>query len=82
MLDEAMGWAAMFSGFYNVTAKMQVRYRKMARMDQSYNVSCTIVEKDFPSGSETEASMVTADGTVIAEASSTQFIVNAASPNQ
>jgi hypothetical protein len=53
----------------------------MARIDESYNVSCTVVKKTSRL-IETEASMVAPDGTIIAEASSTQFIVSAASPDQ
>jgi acyl-coenzyme A thioesterase PaaI-like protein len=77
VLDESMGQVAMFAGFHNVTARMQVRYRKMVRIGESYTVSCTITKKTSRL-IETEAIMVAADGSVVAEASSTQFIVNLA----
>jgi acyl-coenzyme A thioesterase PaaI-like protein len=80
VLDEAMGQAALFAGFHNVTAKMQVRFRKMACIDEPYIVSCTITRKTSRL-LETEASLIAADGTVVADASSTQFIVNTASQN-
>ncbi len=29
VLDEAMGWTAVYAGYNNVTAKMQTRFRRM-----------------------------------------------------
>jgi acyl-coenzyme A thioesterase PaaI-like protein len=75
VLDEAMGQAALFAGFHNVTAKMQVRYRKMARLEETYTITCTVVRQTSRL-IETEASLLSADGSVVAEATSTQFIVN------
>jgi acyl-coenzyme A thioesterase PaaI-like protein len=75
ILDEVIGWASMFAGTNNVTAKMQVRYRQMLPLSGTYNLSCTIV-KQSSRLVETEASITGKDGTVYAEATSTQFIVN------
>ena len=75
VLDEAIGWASMFAGTNNVTAKMQVRYRQMLPINGTYNLSCTII-KQTSRLIETTASISGQDGTVFAEATSTQFIVS------
>jgi acyl-coenzyme A thioesterase PaaI-like protein len=77
VLDEAMGQVAMFAGFHNVTAKMQVRYRKMARIDKTYTITCSVARKTSRL-IETDARLIADDGSVVAEATSTQFIVNTA----
>jgi acyl-coenzyme A thioesterase PaaI-like protein len=74
VLDESMGWAAMFAGLYNVTAKMQVRYRQIAPIGKTYLVSCTI-SKHTSRLIETEAIMTDLNGELFAEGTSTQFVV-------
>lgn len=75
VLDEAIGWAAMFAGTNNVTAKMQVRYRRMIPINQTYTVSCRVA-KQTSRLIETEARIADQSGVVFAEATSTQFIVS------
>ncbi len=75
VLDEAIGWAAMFAGTNNVTAKMQVRYRRMVPLRQTYIVSCRII-KQSSRLIETEAKLADLNGNVFTEASSTQFVVS------
>jgi acyl-coenzyme A thioesterase PaaI-like protein len=74
VLDEAMGWVAMFAGTNNVTAKMQVRFRQMVPIGQTYTVSCTVT-KQTTRLIETQATLKDKKGEVLAEATSTQFIV-------
>jgi len=74
ILDEAMGWAAMFSGLYNVTAKMQIRFRQMMPVGKTYIVSCTIT-RHTKRLVNTEAVITGQDGEVFAEGTSTQFVV-------
>jgi acyl-coenzyme A thioesterase PaaI-like protein len=74
VLDEAMGWAALFAGTYNVTAKMQVRYRQVVPIGKTYRISCTITNKTKRLV-ETEAFLTDENGKVYAEATSTQFVV-------
>jgi acyl-coenzyme A thioesterase PaaI-like protein len=74
ILDEAMGTVAMCAGYTNVTAKMQTRYRKMAPIETPLLVSCTITNKTSRL-IETDAKLSLQDGTVLAEATSTQFII-------
>ncbi len=74
VLDEAMGWVAMFAGTNNVTAKLQVRFRQMVPIGQTYIVSCTVT-KQTNRLIETEATLKDKNGQILAEGSSTQFIV-------
>jgi acyl-coenzyme A thioesterase PaaI-like protein len=74
VLDEAMGWAAMFAGVHNITAKMQVRFRRMVPIGQMYKVSCRI-SKLTSRLIETEATLTDLSGQVFAEGSSTQFVI-------
>jgi acyl-coenzyme A thioesterase PaaI-like protein len=77
-LDEAIGQAVMIlSGVFNVTAKMQVRYRKMAPIEDSYTLTGAIT-KQTSRLVETEAKLIANDGSIVAEAISTQFVVNQA----
>ncbi|MBP1707231.1 MAG: putative thioesterase family protein [Chloroflexi bacterium] len=73
-LDEAMGWVAMFAGYNNVTARMQVRYRQMVPIGKSYTVTCSITRK-AKRLIETAAVLADKDGNIYAEATSTQFVV-------
>jgi acyl-coenzyme A thioesterase PaaI-like protein len=77
VLDEAMGWCAMFAGVHNVTAKMQVRFRKMVPVGQKYNITCRITKHNSRL-IETEALLIDQSGAVLAEGTSTQFIVGSA----
>jgi acyl-coenzyme A thioesterase PaaI-like protein len=74
VLDEAMGRTAMFAGYNNVTAKMQTRFRKMIPIRETYVVSCTVTRRTSRL-IETEAKITDRDGQVLAEASSTQYVV-------
>ncbi len=74
VLDEAMGWAAMFAGVQNITAKMQVRFRRMVPIEQKYLVSCRIA-RHTSRLIETEATLSDFSGNVFAEGTSTQFII-------
>jgi uncharacterized protein (TIGR00369 family) len=75
VLDEAFGWAAMTAGTNNVTAKMQVRFRRMVPIGRKYIVTCR-VSKQNSRLIETEARLVDASGNLFAEGTSTQFIVS------
>ena len=75
VLDEAMGWTAMYAGYNNVTAKMQTRFRRMIPIGETCLVSCSIARQTSRL-IETEAKITSGDGTVYAEATSTQFIIS------
>ena len=74
VLDEAMGQAAILAGANNVTAKLQVRYRQMVKIGVTYIVSCTVTKQNSRL-IETQAVLKDKNGQILAEASSTQFIV-------
>ncbi len=74
VLDEAMGRAAMFAGYNNVTARMQTRFRKMIPIRETYLVICTVT-RCTSRLIETEAKITDRNGQVLAEATSTQFII-------
>jgi acyl-coenzyme A thioesterase PaaI-like protein len=80
VLDEAMGWVAMFAGTSNVTARMQVRFRQMVPIGQTYIISCTVT-KQTKRLIETEATLKDKKGEVFAEGTSTQFIVGTREKN-
>jgi uncharacterized protein (TIGR00369 family) len=74
ILDESIGQATMYAGLNSVTAKLQVRYRKMIAIEQTYTVSCKIARQTSRLV-ETEARITDKDGNVMAEGTSTQYIV-------
>ena len=78
ILDEAMGWASLYSGFHSVTAKLQVRYRQMMPVDKIYRVTCSIT-RQTKRLIETRAALTGQDGEIFVEGTSTQFIVKSAS---
>jgi beta-phosphoglucomutase family hydrolase len=75
LLDEAMGYAATYGGGYNVTAKIQARLKHMAAVGEPLVVTCSVAKKNKRL-IETEASLTLKDGTVVAEGSSIQYLVN------
>jgi acyl-coenzyme A thioesterase PaaI-like protein len=76
LLDESIGWASLLAGHHTVTARMQTRYRKMIPIGLPIVLTCTIT-KNTSRLLETEAKISSEDGTVMAEATSTQFVVAA-----
>ncbi len=81
LLDESIGWAGLFAGFHSVTARMETRYRKMIPIGKPVKLTCTIT-KTTSRLLETEAKIVSQDGTLMAEATSTQFIVSPHDENE
>lgn len=75
LLDEAMANAAHHNGVDCVTAKMEVRLRQMARVGEPLVLTSSI-SKQNRKLVQTRASVALKDGTVIAEGTSTLFVVN------
>ena len=75
VLDEAMTWAALLAGTNSITAKIEVRYRKLVSVEGKYTVSCTITRKT-PRLIETAAKLTDKNGEILAEGTSTHFVVN------
>jgi len=74
LLDEATAYAAVFSGVYGVTAKMQVRLRRLTLVGEPLVITSSIIKRTKRLV-ETEAAVSLKDGTPIAEGTSTQFVI-------
>ncbi|MFC1861387.1 PaaI family thioesterase [Chloroflexota bacterium] len=74
LLDEAMAYAAVFSGVYCVTAKMDVRLKRLALIGEPLVITSSITKKNKRL-IETRAAVTLGDGTLIAEGTSTQFVI-------
>ena len=75
LLDEAMAYAALFGGVNCITAKMQVRLRRLALVGEPLVITSSIIKKTKRLV-ETKAAVSLKDGTPIAESTSTQFVVS------
>ena len=75
LLDEAFGYAAMYGGTNNVTARIQVRLRRMVLIGEPLVITCSIAKRNKRL-IETEARVSLTDGTIIAEGTSTQFVIS------
>ena len=74
LLDEALNYAAYLDGMPCVTAKMQVRLRRTILVGEPLVVSASITRKTRRLV-ETRASLALEDGTVVAEATGTMFVL-------
>ena len=72
-IDEGIGWAAHFKNIYAVTAKIEVRLKSMARIGEPLIISAYITRQTKRT-LEVEAQIKRKDDSVVAEASSIQFI--------
>ncbi len=77
LLDEAMAYAALFSGVNCATARMQVRLRRLALVGEPLTITSSITKKTRKVV-EAKAAISQKDGTLIAEGTATQFIINSA----
>ena len=75
ILDEAMAYAALFEGMNCVTAKMQVNLKRPASIDEPLIITASTVKKTRKLV-EAKATISLADGTLIAEGTATQFVIN------
>ncbi len=74
ILDEAMGWAALFNGKKTVTGKLEVRFRRPARIGEPLLVEGKIIR-----GGErflmVKAEARDRDGNTVAEGTGTMFVI-------
>ena len=75
ILDEAMGYVVLFEGMNCVTAKMQVKLRHLASIDEPLIITSSTIKKTRKLV-ETKATISLKDGTLIAEGTATQFVIN------
>jgi acyl-coenzyme A thioesterase PaaI-like protein len=75
LLDEAMSYAAYFEGASCLTASMQIRLRQPAKIAEPLVITATVT-KNRKKLIDTYARVCLKDGTVVAESTSKQFVVD------
>jgi uncharacterized protein (TIGR00369 family) len=80
LLDEAVSYAALFAGVNAITAKMEVRIRRPIPIGDTLSIHGTIVKRTGKLVI-TEGAIFLKDGTLAAEATAKQFVVNATTKN-
>jgi acyl-coenzyme A thioesterase PaaI-like protein len=76
LLDEAMNYAAYFEGITCITASMQIRLKQPVEVEKPLVISASVT-KNRRKIIETKARACLKDGTVVAEGSSKQFVIDA-----
>ncbi|MDO8567474.1 MAG: PaaI family thioesterase [Dehalococcoidales bacterium] len=79
ILDEAMTYAAHFQGLNCITARMYVTFKRPAVVDELLVITSSII-KNARRIIETRAAIFSRDGTLVAEATATQFVVEVEGP--
>lgn len=74
LLDEAMGYATYFENITCLTAKMQLRIRRPARVGEPLIIISSITRRNRRLV-ETEATIALKDGTPVAEGTATMFVI-------
>ena len=75
ILDEAMSYAALFEGMRCVNAKMEMRLRRSAMIDEPLVITSSIIKRKRKLV-EVGATISLPDGTPVAEGNATLFVVN------
>ena len=75
LLDEAMSYAPYFQGIHCITAKMQVRMRRPALIDEPLIITSSITKKTRKLV-EAKAAIALKDGTPVAESTATMFVIH------
>jgi acyl-coenzyme A thioesterase PaaI-like protein len=78
-LDEGIGWACQLKEIHTVTAKIDIRLKSMARIGETLTISGSI-KRQTTRLLEVEAKATRKDGSLVAEASSVQFIMKPEKP--
>lgn len=75
ILDEAMSWAVLSEGMNCITAKIEVKLKRLASIDEPLIVTGSITKKTRKLV-KTKAAISLKDGTLIAEGTATHFVVH------
>jgi uncharacterized protein (TIGR00369 family) len=75
LLDEAMGYATYFENIVCITAKMQVRIRRPALIDEPLIITSSITKRTRRLV-EARAAIALKDGTPVAESTATMFVIH------
>jgi len=79
-IDECIGLATFVNKIYAVTAKLEIRFKSMARTGEPLIITAQITKKTSRT-IEIAVQMKRHDGSMVAEASSVQFIVHPVDDN-
>jgi uncharacterized protein (TIGR00369 family) len=74
LLDEAMSYAALFSGVSSLTASMQARFRRPLPIGESLAITASLTRKTRKLV-EAKAEMSLKDGTLVADSTATMFVL-------
>ena len=80
LLDEAMSYAAHFEGITCLTAKMEIKLKRLALLGEPLIVTSSII-RNTRKLIETKAKVSLRDGTVVAEGKAKQFVVETKTSN-
>jgi uncharacterized protein (TIGR00369 family) len=75
LLDEAMSYATLFEKINTITARLQVRIKRPIQIGEPLSITGSI-RKRTRRLVETEATVFVEDGTAVAEATGTQFVLD------
>ena len=75
LLDEAMSYAALFEKMNTVTARIEVRIKRPIHTDEPLSIIARIIRKTRKLV-ETKGAISLKDGTLVAEATATQFVLS------
>ncbi|MBI2829750.1 MAG: PaaI family thioesterase [Chloroflexi bacterium] len=73
LLDEAMSYATKFAGLHCLTAEMKSRLKRPALIGEPLVINAAVTDRNRKLV-RTKATITLRDGTVVAEATATQFI--------
>ena len=74
LLDEAMSYAALFSGVSSITASMQTRFRRPLQIGEPLIVTASLTRKTRKLV-EARAEVSLKDGTIVADGAATMFVL-------
>jgi uncharacterized protein (TIGR00369 family) len=75
LLDEATSYAALFSGVNTITAKMQARFKRPARIGEPLTITARVTRKTRRLV-EANGEVRLRDGTPVADSTATMFILS------
>ena len=75
LLDEAMSYAGLFEDMICVTAEIQVKLKRLTPVNQPLLITSSVTRKTRKLV-KTKARVTLSDGTLVAEGTATQFVVD------
>jgi len=74
-LDEAMSYAVLFAGERSLTAKLEMRLKKLIPINEPLTITGAVARKTRKV-IECVAAISLNDGTIVAEGKATQFVID------